>query len=178
MTLKKLSKEMDIFDYKFYMAQLIKLSEKCLEDDLLPVAAMIVDRNGEILSKQRKGLFMHPRTGHAEIAAINDALYHRKWLKNCTIITTLEPCMMCTGYILNTHANIAYALADPYGGNCSIERFQNLPPRHIENPVIIRRGILEEEAKKVFKKFFLNTKQPFWKNHPNNPLIRLVMEKW
>ena len=159
-----------------YMTDLIKLSTKCLENDILPVAAMAVDNEtGEILAQAYKGKYMHIKTGHSEIIVVDAVLNHRKSLKNVTIYTTLEPCMMCAGYIMNVHGNIAYAMEDPYGGGCNQKMLENLPQRHVHNQISIERGLCRGDALVVFREFFANTEQKFWKNNKNNPLVALTL---
>jgi tRNA(Arg) A34 adenosine deaminase TadA len=87
----------------YFMAEAIKLSKEALEKDLFPIAAIIVNKGGQIIGR---GTNEEKITGtpldHGEIVAIRNAcanIKHRDELEGATIYTTCEPCPMCLGAI-------------------------------------------------------------------------------
>jgi tRNA(adenine34) deaminase len=92
-----------------------------------------------------------------------------------TIYTTLEPCTMCFGTILNARIKkVVYSLEDLYGGATCLKR-SHMPERHqIGFPHIIG-GLLREETKELFKNFFRATKNSYWSSHPENPLVKTCL---
>ncbi len=158
-----------------FMRYAIEESRLSITEDELPVGAVMV-WNNEIISISHKTSKDNPRLDHSEIKVLRhcmDILSH-KWADEMTIYTTLEPCIMCFGTLLNCRiGTIVYSVEDSFGG-ISYLPHELLPQRHRgEHPKIIK-GILREEARSVFREFFLGTKQKFWKDR-NNPLVKLCL---
>lgn len=100
---------------KEYMKIALLLAKKAVKNGDVPVGAIIVDQDGNILGKgyNKKEKDQDP-TKHAEIIAISKACKKvGSWrLENCVIYSTLEPCLMCLGAILQTRINlIVFGLA-------------------------------------------------------------------
>ena len=106
---------------KKYMNLAIKEAQKALEDEEMPVGAVIV-KNGEIISvghntkEKAKNCIMH-----AEIIAINMACEKlNDWrLNDCELYVTLEPCLMCMGAILESRIKTVYC-------NCINKKYHDL----------------------------------------------------
>lgn len=163
------------------MIKAIEEASHSLKHDVLPVGAVVVLTDGSIIAKAHKTPYEHPRVGHAETVAIEQALRDYRWAKGMTVYSTLEPCAMCFGHMLNSRVSrIVYALDDPYGGACCCASLESLPVRHRNDPPEITRGVMAEEVKVIFRKFFETTNNSFWsiKNEENkdNPLIRSCYE--
>ncbi|HPI39789.1 MAG TPA: tRNA adenosine(34) deaminase TadA [Pseudobdellovibrionaceae bacterium] len=103
-----------------WMRLAIKLAQKAAEQDEVPVGALIVDKNGDILSKAynyRESL--KSPLGHAEILALHRASKKQKnWrLEGCTLYVTLEPCLMCAGALVQSRMDrVVFGALDPKGG--------------------------------------------------------------
>jgi len=140
------------------MNEAYKEAKKAYLEDEVPVGCVIV-KDEKIIArahnrKEKKNCAIY----HAEIECINKAT--RKldnWnLKGCELYVTLEPCMMCTGAIVNSRIDkVFFGCKDPKGGalvsNIKFKRIKNL--NHYPE---IKGGIDEEECSKILKDFFKN----------------------
>jgi tRNA(adenine34) deaminase len=95
-------------------------------------------------------------TAHAEILVLRDAASALgRWrLNDCTLVVTLEPCVMCAGAIINARVEmLVYAIADLKGGATSSLYNVCSDPRLNHNP-IVKHGVCEHEASLLLKEFF------------------------
>ena len=113
---KKIDKEADVK----YMREAMDCARAAQESGEVPVGAVVVDENGEIIGRGfNKVISDDDPTAHAEILAIRQAAKVRKnyRLENCTLYVTLEPCPMCAGAIMNSRfARLVYGAADEKAG--------------------------------------------------------------
>ncbi len=122
----------------------------------VPIGAVVV-RDGEIISKafNRKEFLQDP-TAHAEILAIREASRKLKsWrLNDCTLYSTVEPCVMCCGAIIQARIKrVVYAVPDPkFGGVESLYRILT-DERNNHRPEVIK--VEFKEVEELLKKFFL-----------------------
>lgn len=97
-----------------YIDELIKLSQKSLKKNEVPIAALIIDETGKIISKAHNTRNIKQQTiNHAEILAIIKANKKLKsWrLNKCTLYVTVEPCDMCKSVIKESRIqNVFYLL--------------------------------------------------------------------
>lgn len=88
----------------YYLEIAVQEAEQAGQNNTYPIGAIIVSPFGEIISRGRNTVFVtHNPTGHAELHAIsqaNGALYQDSLRGKCTLYTSLEPCLMCTGAIV------------------------------------------------------------------------------
>ena len=91
-----------------------------LEHDDVPVGAVVVDPSGEVLSaRHNERERLGDPTAHAEILALRDAADHLgHWrLDGCTLVVTLEPCVMCAGAAQQSRiSRVVFGAADPKAG--------------------------------------------------------------
>ena len=87
-----------------YMAEALKEAEIAMSEDEVPIGCIIVYQGQIIARTHNQKETLKKATGHAEILAINQASeYLNLWhLDGCTMYVTLEPCMMCTGAIIQS----------------------------------------------------------------------------
>ena len=134
-----------------YIDELIKLSEKSLKKSEVPIAALIIDENGKIISKAYNTRNIKQQTiNHAEILAITKANKKLKsWrLNNCTLYVTIEPCDMCKSVIKESRIqNVFYLLP-------------RLPEKNQYNKTIFNK--LKDMSKKEDK--YQEIINKFWKN--------------
>ena len=94
----------------------IELSEDAVKNGNTPFAALLVDKDGNILLEQENNqISENSIMGHAENALIQKAgkLYSKDFLWNCTIIASAEPCAMCSGAIFWSNiGNVAFAMSE------------------------------------------------------------------
>lgn len=146
--------EFSHFDIKM-MKKTISIA-KSISNEEVPVAALIV-KDGIIIAKgrnsNRKNQTVHQ---HAEINAINKAfkVLEGKKLNECTLYTTLEPCLMCTGAIIHARIQrVVIAALDPKGGGMiSSLNVQKIP--FLNTYPIVEYGLLKEEASLLLTTFF------------------------
>ncbi len=137
------------------MALALTEAEKSGTD--VPVGALIVDRDGKIIATAHNNREVtHDPTGHAEIIAIREATAAlADWrLTDCTLVVTLEPCVMCAGAIVAARIPkvIFGAWDDRVGAAGSL--YDLLRDSRLGNPVEVIGGVLEAEASAQLKNFF------------------------
>jgi tRNA(adenine34) deaminase len=160
-----------------FMGEALKEAKHSLKDRLLPVGAVLV-KSGKILARGRKRGEVHFAIDHAEKNACEEILsLASAKLDGIIVYTTMEPCLMCMGLLLNLRVErIVYAIEDPYGGGTGILRPDALPRRHTERHPFLRGGVLRTEAKDLLKNYFKNVAPPgIWKNK-KNPLVKMCLE--
>lgn len=88
-----------------YMEKAIEEARMAMAEDEIPVGAVIVKKDQIIASAHNQKEALRSVTAHAEILAIEEACHRlNSWrLENCTLYVTLEPCMMCSGAIYQSH---------------------------------------------------------------------------
>ncbi len=138
------------------MKEALKEAEKAYKKGEIPVGALIVV-NGEIISKAHniKETTFDP-TAHAEILAIREAArILGAWrLTDATLYVTKEPCIMCSGAIVNSRIKrLVYGCNDPKGG-AVVSLYNILNDKRLNHQVEITNGILEEECRAILKRFF------------------------
>ncbi|HAE12727.1 MAG: nucleoside deaminase [Chitinophagales bacterium] len=134
----------------YFMQQAIRLAEQALEQDEVPVGAVVVS-NGHIIARAHNLVErLHDPTAHAEMQAITAACNHfgSKYLTECTLYVTLEPCTMCATAIYWAQVGrLVYGASDPKLG---FSRHQ-----HIMHPKTqILGGIEEDTCGQLLKDFF------------------------
>ncbi len=143
-------------DSKF-MKLALKKAQEAFDKDEVPVGAVLVSQEGEILSQTHNTVVAeHDATAHAEMLAIREASRKLKTerLKGTTLYVTLEPCPMCASAIL--HARISRVVwgaddtkAGALGGAMDLENLVDL------NWYIDRKGgVLKEDCEKLINDFF------------------------
>lgn len=143
-------------DYIDYMKIALKEAMKSLKSDDVPVGAIIVKDN-LILSKAHNEVEKRrDPTAHAELLAVRKALkiLNEKYLLDCTMFTTLEPCTMCAGVlVLSRIKKVVFSAHDPKSGaGGSVLNILSNP--QLNHRIEVVGGILEEESSKLLKEFF------------------------
>jgi tRNA(adenine34) deaminase len=122
----------------------------------VPVGAVVI-RNGEVIARRHneRELTGDP-TAHAEVLALRDAAeVVGNWrLDDCTLVVTLEPCVMCAGALLNSRiGRLVYGAADlKAGATASLYNVMS-DPRLNHNPPV-EHGVLAVEAASLLTDFF------------------------
>lgn len=139
------------------MTQVLNLAHHAGENGDVPIGAVIV-RDGKIIARgenlvQRK---QNP-TLHAEIVAINRACKKlgTKFLDDCDIYVSLEPCAMCaTAISFARIRNIYFAAADEKGGGITSNARVFDTDRHLWRPNIVQLPEYADESAKLLRDFF------------------------
>jgi tRNA(adenine34) deaminase len=143
--------------YRFMFAALQE-AENALEDNEVPVGAIIVYKNKIIGRGYNQVEKLRDPTAHAEMIALTAASsYLNDWRLNaCDMYVTLEPCVMCTGALLHSRIkNLYFSAFDPKFGACG--SVYNLAEEGKYNHKLkVYSGIYESESKALLKNFFGN----------------------
>ena len=139
----------------------LEFAKEAGERGEVPVGAIIVDKNGEIISKAYNLRETDKNAvAHAELIAIQDACKTLGgWrLSGCTLYVTLEPCPMCTGAIVNSRIDkVVFGAYDMQAGCCgSVANFNAYPFNHAFDIV---GGVMETECREVLTQFFNNKRK-------------------
>lgn len=148
--------DLDRVDEKF-MKVALKLAQKSEAIGEVPIGALIVSADGQIIAKStnlREKL--NTTLGHAELVALHRACKKRdSWrLTDCTLYVTLEPCFMCAGALVQARIKrVVFGAHDPKGGALG-----SLASLH-EHPKLNHRfevvdGVLANECSQQLKEFF------------------------
>ncbi len=156
-----------------YMQMTYELANKAIEIDEVPVGALIV-YNGEIIAtayNQRE--INQQATSHAEILCIQEACkkLHSWRLDECELYVTLEPCMMCTGAIIQSRIKrVVYGASEKRWLAC--KEILNMNPNYFNHHPEVVSGIMEEECSEQISQYFKNKrKKKTIENYEMNPVI-------
>ncbi len=140
-----------MFTDEHWMREALKEAQQAFEKDEIPVGAVIVSGNRSIARSHNLTETLTDVTAHAEMQAITSAASYlgSKYLKDCTLYVTLEPCTMCAGALYWTQiSRIVYGATD-------IKRGFSLNPISPLHPTTtLTSGILETECAALLTDFF------------------------
>ena len=133
------------------------LAEAAKSGQDVPVGALIVDAEGQIIAQAHNNReITHDPTGHAEIIAIREATAAiEDWrLEGCTLVVTLEPCVMCAGAIVAARIpRVVFGAWDERVG-ASGSLYDLLRDARLGAPVEVIAGVREKEAAQQLRDFF------------------------
>lgn len=136
-------------------------AEKALEEDEVPIGAVVVHNNKIIGRGYNQTERLNDSTAHAEMLAITAASNHlkSKILENCDIYVTVEPCVMCAGAILNSRINKVFfsAFEPKFGAAGSV--YNLLEKNKYNHQISVFSGIYAEESKQMMQSFFLKKRR-------------------
>ncbi len=135
-----------------YMRQALREAERAFAADEVPIGAVIVCQDKIIARGHNLTERLNDVTAHAEMQAITSAAEHigGKYLHECTLYVTLEPCVMCAGAMNWAHlGRIVFGAFDEKGGYRRIGSSLLLHPK-----TKVSGGILEAECADLMKAFF------------------------
>lgn len=139
------------FDDIYFMKKALQEAEFAFDKGEIPVGAIIVSKNQIIARAHNLTEILNDVTAHAEMQAFTSAadFLGGKYLKDCTLYVTLEPCQMCAGASYWAQIDkIVYGASEPERG------FINLKTTlHPKTKVV--GGILENECSQLLKRFFI-----------------------
>jgi tRNA(adenine34) deaminase len=142
----------DIFTDEYFMKKAIQEAEVAFEKGEIPVGAVVVIDNKVIARTHNLTELLHDVTAHAEMQAITSAanFLGGKYLKDCILYVTLEPCQMCAGALYWSQiSKIVFGASDENRG------FQKMGTQlHPKTQVV--SGVLEQECGDLMKAFFKN----------------------
>ncbi|MGC6422181.1 MAG: nucleoside deaminase [Flavobacteriaceae bacterium] len=139
-----------LLDDMYFMKQALVEAEKALEKDEVPVGAVVVVQQQVIARAHNLTEQLNDVTAHAEMQAITSAAHflNGKYLKNCTLYVTLEPCVMCAGALFWSQLErIVFGAADPQKG--FLTQKVSLHPK-----TLLTQGVLAKESETLLHQFF------------------------
>ncbi|NJM94802.1 MAG: nucleoside deaminase [Cytophagales bacterium] len=156
---------MEVFTDAYFMREALKLARRAMEEGEVPVGAVVVSGKRIIAKGYNQTELLKDSTAHAEMIALTAAMdaLGAKYLKDCTLYVSLEPCLMCAGALRWSQiGRVVYAAADPHKGYARVE--QLIPPGQetvLHPKTVVDRGLMATEAKALVDEFFdkLRTKK-------------------
>ncbi|WP_223551342.1 nucleoside deaminase [Aestuariivivens sp. NBU2969] len=139
------------FDDTYFMKKALQEAELAFDRGEIPVGAVIVIDNKIIARGHNLTETLNDVTAHAEMQAITAAanFLGGKYLQNCTLYVTLEPCQMCAGALYWSQiSKIVYGARDLERGCIHLKT--KLHPK-----TVMQGGVLEQEASSLLKRFFI-----------------------
>ncbi|MCP5064608.1 MAG: nucleoside deaminase [Ignavibacteriae bacterium] len=134
----------------------LQQAELAFEEDEVPIGAVVVHNNRIIGKGHNQTERLNDATAHAEIIAITAASNHlkSKYLSNCDLYVTVEPCLMCSGAILLSHINNLYfSTFEPKLGACG-SIYNVLENNKYNHSIDVFSGIYSDESKNLLQTFF------------------------
>ncbi|MCP4520440.1 MAG: nucleoside deaminase [Cytophagales bacterium] len=140
-----------IFSDEYFMKEALKEASFAFDKGEIPVGAVIVSQNKIIARAHNLTEQLKDVTAHAEVMAITSASNHlgAKYLKECTLYVTLEPCVMCAGALSWSQiGKIVIGASDEKRG------YRAINPKTIHPKTTLVTGVLEQECSELMKTFF------------------------
>lgn len=132
-------------------------ASRCSRTGDVPVGAVVVTASGSVVGRGRnRREDRQDPTAHAEILALRDAASSRgSWrLTDCTLVVTLEPCLMCAGALLLSRVSrLVFGAWDPKAGAAGSVRDVVRDPR-LNHQVEVTGGVLEPPCSTLLRTFF------------------------
>lgn len=140
-----------VFSDEHFMKEALKEAQKAFDKDEVPVGAVIVCENKIIARAHNMTEQLNDVTAHAEMLAFTSAtdFLGGKYLNECTLYVTLEPCVMCSGASYWTQLKkVVYAASDDKRG------FKRISPSLLHPKTQVVSGVLKNEASELIQTFF------------------------
>ena len=142
---------MEILDDVYFMKQAFREAQLAWEKDEVPVGAVVVARNRIIGRAHNLTETLTDTTAHAEMQAITAAsnMLGSKYLNECTLYVTLEPCVMCAGAIgWSQMGRLVYGASDEKRG------FTRFAPNALHPKTVVVSGVLGDDCADLMSAFF------------------------
>ncbi|UKB84170.1 nucleoside deaminase [Chryseobacterium sp. MEBOG06] len=139
-----------MFTDEYYMKMALQEAEAALEKDEVPIGCVVVSNNRIIARAHNLTETLNDVTAHAEMQAITAAanFLGGKYLKDCTLYVTMEPCVMCSGALSWSQiSKVVIGARDEQRG--FINKHLTLHPK-----TEMITGIMEKECSTIVKDFF------------------------
>jgi tRNA(adenine34) deaminase len=142
---------MELYTDEYFMREALKEAQKALEIGEVPVGAVVVCMNRIIARGHNQTEKLTDATAHAEMLAVTAAANHlgSKYLNECTLYVTLEPCVMCAGALHWVQLQkLVFGALDIQRGFSLV----STPLLHPKTELV--KGVKAEECKKLIDSFF------------------------
>ncbi|MDD5414743.1 MAG: tRNA adenosine(34) deaminase TadA [Smithellaceae bacterium] len=145
-----------MFSDEYFMRYALKEAAKAADSQDVPVGAVIVHKNHIIGRGWNQVELLKDPTAHAEMVAVTQAANHlgAKWLSDCALYVTMEPCPMCAGaLVLSRIDRVVYGAPDPKAG-AGGSVLNILHHAKLNHRIKVNGGILEQECAGLLQDFF------------------------
>ncbi len=152
-----------MLDDEYFMRQALQEAHKAFEKDEIPIGAVVVSNQRIIARAHNLTEMLNDVTAHAEMQAITAAadVLGGKYLTDCTLYVTVEPCPMCAGALRWAQiTRIVYGTPDEKRG------YSRISPHLLHPKTSVTSGIMADDCADLMKLFFA----PFTKNFLKNVL--------
>jgi tRNA(adenine34) deaminase len=139
-----------------YMQEALKEAKQALDEDEVPVGAVIVYGDRIIARAHNQVERLSDPTAHAEMIALTQAAAYLKSerLLNCTLYVTIEPCPMCAGaMVLARIKRLVFGASDPKTGACG-SVMDILGEKKLNHHISVTKGILTDDCGSLLSDFF------------------------
>ncbi|MCO6500398.1 MAG: nucleoside deaminase [Vicingus serpentipes] len=142
---------LSVFSDEHFMKEAFKEAQKAYQEDEVPVGAVIVCENKIIARAHNMTERLNDVTAHAEMLAFTSAtdFLGGKYLNECTLYVTLEPCVMCAGASYWTQLKKVV-----YGANDEKRGFAKYQENLLHPKTEIIKGVMQKECGELIKTFF------------------------
>ena len=140
----------NIFTDEYFMKKALQEAYTAFDKDEIPVGAIVVINNRIIAKSHNLTELLNDVTAHAEMQAITASanFLGGKYLTNCTLYVTIEPCQMCAGALYWSQiSKIVFGASD-------VQRGFTKMGTQLHPKTIVVSGVLEEECADLMKDFF------------------------
>ncbi len=150
-------RKIDTSQDEAFMLEALKQADIAMSEGEVPIGAVIVDEHKQVIARSYNcTVGKNDPCGHAEIRAIQQAaaVLGNYRLDKCSIYVTLEPCVMCSGAIINARfSRLIYGADEPKTG-AVISNAQLFENKQLNHSVMVRSGVLADKCATKLKEFF------------------------
>ncbi|MCM8787687.1 MAG: tRNA adenosine(34) deaminase TadA [Candidatus Omnitrophica bacterium] len=142
-------------DKVYYLKEALKEAEYAFSENEVPIGAVIVYKEKIIARAYNQVEKLKDPTAHAEMIAITQATSYlnSKWLYDCILYVTVEPCLMCAGALLLSRiSKVVFGTEDPKSGAFGSKI--NIKSLGLNHTIKIESGFLKKECAQILKDFF------------------------
>jgi|SRR6056297_222424 len=143
-------------NHDLFMMKAFHLAEKAFDEDEVPIGAVVVYENRIVGQGYNQVERLNDPTAHAEMIAISAACdtISSKYLSECTLYVTLEPCAMCSGAIVwSKLKRVVFGALDAKAGGCG-SLFNIASNKNLNHQTEIIHGVMEMDCQFILKRFF------------------------
>ena len=143
-------------DDQYYMKQALAEARKAADRDEVPVGAVVVCKDRIIARAHNLTETLTDVTAHAEMQAITAAAsaLGGKYLNECTLYVTVEPCVMCAGAIAWAQTGrLVFGAEDEKRG------YRRYAPQALHPKTVVAKGVMADECAALMKHFFLRKRR-------------------
>ena len=145
-----------MMDDQYFMKQALLEAEKAFERGEVPVGAVVVCKDRIIARAHNLTETLTDVTAHAEMQAItaSASAIGGKYLSDCTLYVTVEPCVMCAGAIAwSQMGTLVFGAEDEKRG------YQRYAPEALHPKTVVKKGVMADECATLMKQFFASKRR-------------------